>query len=482
MGNELDEQRLTSTSLIPSLHPRGAGQTFVWYGDCCSGVPGADNERHFAAVNAVFQRLATQPDVVLFPGDNIAGNPGVSAEDTRAMWRYWLDREMAWFYDLDIPIYHTTSNHNTGDAVAEAVFREILTDIPQNGPDDQKGLSYWVRRDDFLYVFVNTNFSGLGGSGHVEHKWLDRVLAENADATYKLVIGHHPIFPTNGYDMHPGWHVDPDQGAAFWDVLVRHGVIAYLCSHILAFDAQVHDGILQVMTGGAVVGVMPEAFEYAHLIQTAIDETGIRYQVLDTEGVAREWLQWPEPALDAPLAPLDIANPPVTPAPLAGDDESAAAWIARFRISGGLTAADHEQTLLTVWTAMDGPEGLWIGTAGPNNRLTVQLVPQQGRGAQRWEGPELAADQPFDLEIAIHSGMGPGGVLWRPAGGAWNSLSHSTAEGAARFTWPETWQLGHSQSGESDRAFAGSGLAIQYRFDTVSRADLFASHPVVVTE
>ena len=67
------------------------------------------------------------------------------------------------------------------------------------------------------------------------------------------------------------------------------GVLAYVCSHILAFDVQVHQGVLQILTGGAGthdmhLGLMPEEPEYFHLVQGAIDTDGLRYQVLDTTG------------------------------------------------------------------------------------------------------------------------------------------------------------------------------------------------------
>ena len=37
---------------------------------------------------------------------------------------------------------------------------------------------------------------------------------------------------------------------------------------------------------------MPADVEYLHIVQAALDERGLRYQVLDTEGRAREWLRW----------------------------------------------------------------------------------------------------------------------------------------------------------------------------------------------
>ena len=70
--------------------------------------------------------------------------------------------------------------------------------------------------------------------------------------------------------------------------------IAYLCSHILAFDVQAHRGVLQVCTAGAgTAHRMPEDIEYLHCVQAAIDAEGLRYQVIDVEGRVREELSWP---------------------------------------------------------------------------------------------------------------------------------------------------------------------------------------------
>jgi len=275
-------------ALVPRTQP---GCQFVCYGDCCSGVPGGPFEANFAAVNAVLRRIEPQPEFIVFLGDHIAGGTPDMAE-LRRQWRYWLDHEMAWL-DPAVPIYHTTSNHNTYGPESEQLWREVFPDIPRNGPPGQEGLSYFARRGKLLLVAVNTAFSGLGGHGHVESVWLDRVLSQNADACYKLVAGHHPIFPVNGYDEYPLWRVVPEEGRVFWETLVRHGVIAYLCSHVIAFDCQEHDGVLQITSGGAGTnfgpgGFMPGPTEYLHLVQAAIDPLGLRYQVLDIDGKARE--------------------------------------------------------------------------------------------------------------------------------------------------------------------------------------------------
>ena len=215
---------------IPSLLPRTSGHQFVIYADACSGVPGALHERTFASVNDVVRRLHPQPEFILFPGDEIIGLTA-DADALRAQWRYWLDIEMGWLDRRAVPLWHTTGNHTTYDAMSEAVFRETLK-LPRNGPPGQEGLSYWVRRDDLVMVFVHTLWSGLGGEGHVETGWLETVLQQHKDARYKLVLGHHPVYPINGYSGSYQREIGHEYSAHFWDILVRAGVTAYLCSHI----------------------------------------------------------------------------------------------------------------------------------------------------------------------------------------------------------------------------------------------------------
>ena len=144
-----------TAALLLALTPRGPGHQFVCYADACSGVAAALHAQTFAAVNQVVARLDPPPAFICFPGDEIIG---LSADDDelRRQWRYWLDVEMAWLDRALIPFYHTTGNHTTYDAASTAIFREMLAHLPQNGAPGQAGLSYWVRRDDLLLVFVHT--------------------------------------------------------------------------------------------------------------------------------------------------------------------------------------------------------------------------------------------------------------------------------------------------------------------------------------
>ena len=330
----------------------------------------------------------------------------------QAQWQHWFDVEMAWLDRSRIPLWHATGNHTAWDQASEAVFAEVMAHLPRNGPERQEGLSYWVRRGPLLLVFVHTLWSGLGGEGHVETAWLDATLAAHADARWKLVIGHHPAWTVNGFAGPVARTLaDPDP---FWNVLVRHRVLAYLCSHILAFDVQVRAGVLQITTAGAgTVHRMPPDVEYLHAVQMAIDGAGLRAQVIDDAGCVRERFCWP-PALHR------VQTGSIGP-------------------EGGILAlralpatSPQRRTLLTLRDAHG--LRLWCGQAGPRGQVMVTLHPEDGRSPHYWLGPEVAGE--VSLDLAVVPSMGPGGLLLRSANGPWSSLASGSAWGPERLPWP----------------------------------------------
>lgn len=460
----------TSTQRIAALTPRGAGHQFVFYGDACSGVAGALHARTFAQINGVVARLSPPPEFIIFPGDEVIG---LTADEAalRAQWRYWLDVEMAWLDRQATPIYHTTANHTTYDAMSERVFQETLDYLPRNGPPGQEGLAYFVRRGDLLMVFVHTCAVALGGEGHVETAWLAQTLQAHADARFKVVIGHHPVFPVNGYVGPYQREIGAEYVQPFWRILVEHGVLAYFCSHMLAFDVQVHEGVLQVMSAGAgTAHRLPEGVEYLHAVQGALDEQGLLYQVLDDGGNVRERLAWP---LHLPASASWLPLPGGEQrAPFQGilqddlDNPQLLAW----RLSG-TTATRHSasQTLLCAHNASATLPALWMGLTGPSQRVTLRVARQPGRSPHTWFGPTLTHGAPFDLQIALHAGMGPGGFLWRWDDNApWSSLDSVAAWGADRVAWPTHWHVGFGQGGRADAPFAGSNLAVSVLTPSIS--------------
>lgn len=447
---------------IPAILPRaGFGHQFLCFSDSCSGIPGTPRASTFASVCAVVTRLQPKPEFVCFPGDEIAGlTTDIGA--LQEQWRYWFEEEMAWLDPAETPLFHTTGNHTTYDAASEAVFRQMLSFLPQNGPPGQEGLCYFVRRGGLLLVFVNTCCSALGGEGRVETEWLERTLTENADAVHKLVFGHHPVFCVNGYSGTFQREIEPANGQAFWQVLVRHNVLAYMCSHVLAYDVQVHEGVLQIVTAGAGTSPsMPPDHEYHHCLQAALDRDGLRYQVLDIEGHLREWLSWPFTVVPSTEWTPLVAGPNPAPLPAQENADGMRKRFAAWRFSG-CTAATNDgtpQTLLGL--ADEGPmlSAGWIGLCGPEQRLTVLLRTAPNRSPHLWHGPRLPVGKPFSIQVAMHMAMGPGGLLWRETDACpWSSLTGASPWGPEEIDWPGTWFVGHDQRGPSDQPFRGEYL------------------------
>jgi Calcineurin-like phosphoesterase len=428
----------TADDPIPALRPRGTGHQFLFYGDACSGVSGARHEQTFAEVNAIVRRLDPSPEFIVFAGDEISGLTP-NRNQLLAQWRHWLDTEMAWLDRRTIPMWHATGNHTTYDVMSEQVFREVLA-MPPNGPPGQEGLSYWVRRGDLLLVFVHTLWSGL---------------ASHSDALHKLVVGHHPVFSVNGFSGQYQRDIEPISGAAFWDILVQHGVRAYLCSHILAFDIQVHRGVLQICTAGAgTAHRMPEGIEYLHCVQMALDDAGLRYQVLDTKGEAREKLDWPSVGWRA-RHQLKLATGSM-PAPVAFPAEHRHLEL-RFSGVSATVGTNRAQTLLCASRPGEMPP-LWIGLRGERQQLTSIIHYAAGRSPHYWLGPCVRPGAEFDLRLQLHWDMGPGGFLYRTSDhAAWTSMSAASPWGLERLQPCSEWHVGCSYG--CDQLFEGASLA-----------------------
>ncbi len=364
----------------------------------------------------------------------------------------WLDRDR-------IPLYHVTANHTVYDAMSERVFADVMAHLPANGPADQIGLSYWVRRGDLLMVFVNTMTLALGGEGHVETEWLAATLAAQNDARVKLVVGHHPVFPVNGFEAPFQREVGPPHGAALWDLLVEHRVLAYVCSHILAFDVQVHRGVLQITTAGAgTAHRMPEGVEYLHAVQAVIDDDGLRYQVLDADGHRREGLRWP-PDLPPVSGWAELSDGTGDGAPPAHGPLDAA--IRAWRVVGRTGGSAGSQTLIEGSGEGAALAPIWVGLTGGDQRLTIVRGSAPGRSPIMWFGPSLGSERPLDLQIALHGGMGPGGLLWRPGEDTpWSSMRGASATGVEGLGPVRRWSIGEGAGGSDDRPFRGQDLRV----------------------
>jgi len=93
----------------------------------------------------------------------------------------------------------------------------------------------------------------------------------------------------------------------------------------------------------------------------------------------------------------------------------------------------------------------------------VSLAPQANRSPHSWFGPSLAGD--FSIQFALHSGMGPGGLLWRwDDHDKWTTLTGASAWGAERLIWPKAWH-------DPRQPFRGHDLSITWYNQTFLLTD-----------
>lgn len=232
----------------------------------------------------------TPIELVLFPGDMMAGyfprDALSTAECNRIQLTRWRDI-MKPFSDKGIPIRVTAGNHEAasydlskGDircgehsrAYLPAfenfqVFKEVLGDMlgEKNGPKSDLGLTYSfdIHGCHFAVITSYTMYENNSFSNETM-QWLDSDLKAAHEKGLKLfVVSHSPAFPGGGHTWDSLPFFDPTytcfdysgidrrkERDRFWNVLKRHGVLAYLCGHEHNTQVQLVDGVWHVIAGG----------------------------------------------------------------------------------------------------------------------------------------------------------------------------------------------------------------------------------------
>lgn len=433
-------------------------------GDCCSGVPGSRHEANFADIVQAILARPGAADAMCFLGDHISGY--AAAQELRAQWRHFLRSEFRPLTQRYPRIHHLPSNHTAYDETSAAIYAEtIAKEIPGNVVA-RKALNYAVREGGVLMVFLDTSDQANNGAATVDLDWLEQTLRENDAATLKLVFGHHPIFPVNGYALYPLWRLAPDLGSQAWSILKSSGVAAYICSHILAFDFQVHDGIAQLCSGGAGTeygpgGLMPTPAEYFHFVEAQFAGRAIAYQTYDRQGRGIESFAWP-PQLGSPAFTGFLAKAPCSlPAPPGWSAPSQKRCALHFSLQGTMASSARRTAALCGWSQAEGPPILWVGFEGGARQLVVEAAPTAGGAAQIWRGRSIVEGEAFDLELLLCPDAGPGGVLAREKGEEWSSLATTGASGLDLLRWPDWWAGGHGPCGVEDEPFGDGELRIR---------------------
>jgi len=182
--------------------------------------------------SAVQKILAERPDLVLIPGDMVAGETA-SLSDTRLaeMWRAFHAAVTAPFTRAGIPVAVAPGNHDaSGYQVYErerALYRkEWLARKPSLRFLDDSRYPFEYAFEAGGALFMALDQTTLAKLSPERLAWVDKVLSGNYEFAAKIVFAHIPLFPfTQGREKEAT--LDTELEA----LLVRHGVTVVISGH-----------------------------------------------------------------------------------------------------------------------------------------------------------------------------------------------------------------------------------------------------------
>ncbi|NCC52588.1 MAG: hypothetical protein EOM20_15405 [Spartobacteria bacterium] len=245
---------ILSIALLAGLYLRGADAgdnlTFAIASDMryYAGQGAYDTPEYFRGVCESIRATAAI-DFMVMTGD-IAPPEGVDYTI-----RTWLGGRVPW--------YPVVGNHDAVSPDAMATLRRMnqqgttLPNIVRAGPDHARETIYSFDYGNAHFVVLNVYYGGnsdaeVGGTICPEQlAWLETDLAAT-DKKHIFVFGHEPAFPQpdmhTGFLRHSGDSLDmyPAQRDAFWQLLQRYGVLAYVCGHSHGYSVTKIDGVWQI--------------------------------------------------------------------------------------------------------------------------------------------------------------------------------------------------------------------------------------------
>lgn len=257
-------------------------------GDSCSGIPGQKFEANLARIAARILERNAPADALLYLGDHVEG---YTDDESRlhAQWSHFLDKEFRALNARYSRVLHLAGNHDANTPISAALCEARMPVPPQARL--RKGLNYVVDLAEAQIVVISTCDLANRGFAAVDMGWLAEAL-RSLSAPIRLVAGHYPFHPVNGYQEVPKWVFAADKRVEAWRLFREAGVQAYLCSHIIACDFQVHDDIVQLCSGGAGTEYGPDGVmgngEFRHFVTCTISPEQFAFEAIDENGRVRE--------------------------------------------------------------------------------------------------------------------------------------------------------------------------------------------------
>jgi len=219
------------------------------------------------AVNWFLDQVeAERPEFVLVAGDLVNAHWWDGPRCIEQMGALYYGGWKRRMREHDLTYYVAIGDHELGDDPwpekklrlvphFERVFVEQM-DMPRNGPDDRKGLAYYVRHNNVLVITVET-FEQHDGrirptvSGS-QLAWFNRVIRDHRDKVNFIVVqGHVPVFgPVKSRSSSRIMLADGRENP-FWQAMKDGGVDVYLCGEHHDVTVGESDGIWQIVHGSS---------------------------------------------------------------------------------------------------------------------------------------------------------------------------------------------------------------------------------------
>jgi len=184
----------------------------------------------------VNQGIENEVDLMLFPGDLVGGTEPYGQGAFLVQLTNWRNVVQP-ALDAGIEIYPIRGNHDYDPDDSIEVWRDVFVDdyaLPDNGPDDEKYLTYSVKHKNALLVC----FDQYIHSHRINQDWFDDQLAANKNV-HIFAIGHEQAFKARHSSCMDDY---PEKRDAFWQSLEDAGARVYFAGHDHFFNhARVDD-------------------------------------------------------------------------------------------------------------------------------------------------------------------------------------------------------------------------------------------------
>ncbi len=174
--------------------------------------------------------IQEQADFIFFAGDLVIRGFGSLSEEDSVLkdWRFVLDT----LHHHNIKVFACRGNNDASREAWDSLFSGPYL-FPQNGPVNEKNITYAIEYDNLLFVALDE----YKASHKINQVWLDELL-KTTNRKLIFAAGHEPAFKLVNSNCLGTY---PEERNLFWESLTDAGVKAYFCGHDHFYDHTIFD-------------------------------------------------------------------------------------------------------------------------------------------------------------------------------------------------------------------------------------------------